>query len=261
MSSAYSGLSLFGSAIAAAMVLSGCGGGGDSGTAPSAPPAAVATPSAEGVYGGTLTGSTNNAFNLLVLENGDAWAIYGTQSATLFGVAGFVQGTGTSSNGSYSVPNGKDFGYSPAQAGSLTATYNATAKTISGTLGSVTFSGGPIPGSLYNYDTAASLSAISGSWSTRDLTGASIALNVAASGAFTAISGFGCQGSGTIVPRASGKNVFNVTLTFGAAPCALAGQSATGIAVLSPLASGRTQLLVTAIDSTRTYGTAAIGTR
>jgi len=28
-------------------------------------------PSAEGVYGGTLTGSTSPAFNMLVLENGD----------------------------------------------------------------------------------------------------------------------------------------------------------------------------------------------
>jgi hypothetical protein len=254
MFSANLGLSLFGSAIVSAMLLGGCGGGGDSAIA-------VATPTAEGVYGGTLTGGRSNAFNLLVLENGEAWSMYGTQSATSFGVAGFVQGAGTSSNGSFTVSNGKDFGFSPAQAGSTSATYDATAKTISGTTGSVTFSGGPVAGSLYNYDTAASLSAISGAWSATGLTGESIALNVAASGAFTATSGLGCKFSGTVAPRASGKNVFNVSLTFGAAPCALAGQAATGIALVYPLASGRTQLLVAAVDSTRTYGAAAVGTR
>lgn len=237
-----------------------CGGGGGDTT----PTASV--PTAEGVYGGQLTGNTTStAFELLVLENGEFWSIYGTQFGNSFGVAGFVQGSGTSSTGSFTSSNGKDFGFAPAVAGTTTAAYNATAKTITGTTtsgtSSVAFGGGPIPGSLYNYDTAASLTTIAGSWSTTSLTGEGIALNVAANGSYTAVGTSGCNFSGTITPRASGKNVFNVGITFGAAPCALAGQSGTGIALAYPITGGLTQLLVAATDSTRTYGSAVFGTR
>lgn len=245
-------------ALASSILVTACGGGGGSSPAPG--------PSAEGVYGGALTGSTSNtAFNLLVLENGEFWTLYGVQTATVFGVTGFAQGTGTSANGSFSSSNAKDFGYAPALAGSLTATYNATAKTITGTAtagtGTVGFSGGPITGSLYNYDTAASLTTITGAWTTTSLTGETVALNVAANGTYTAAGSSGCNFSGTVTPRASGKNVFNVSLTFGAAPCALAGQNGTGIAIAYPLTGGLTQLLIAATDSTRTYGAGVVGTR
>jgi len=247
-------------ALLASAAMVACGGGGGDTT----PTASV--PTAEGVYGGQLTGNTTStAFELLVLENGEFWSIYGTQFGNSFGVAGFVQGSGTSSTGSFTSSNGKDFGFAPAVAGTTTAAYNATAKTITGTTtsgtSSVAFSGGPIPGSLYNYDTAASLTTIAGSWSTTSLTGEGIALNVAANGSYTAVGTSGCNFSGTITPRASGKNVFNVGITFGAAPCALAGQSGTGIALAYPITGGLTQLLVAATDSTRTYGSAVFGTR
>lgn len=249
------------SALVSAIALSGCGGGGgggDSGT-PSA------SPSAEGVYGGTLSGSTSSAFQLLVLENGDFWSMYGTKSPTVFGVDGFVQGSGISSNGSFTSANAKDFGFSPAVAVSTSATYSAAAKTISGSLsanaGTVTFSGGPIAGSLYDYNIAASLNTVAGSWTTTSPTGETVALSITSTGTFTATSSLGCKFNGTVAPRASGKNVFTVSLTFGGAPCALAGQTATGIAVAYPLSSGLTQLLVSVVDSTRTYGTTAFGTR
>ena len=202
---------------------------------------------------------------MLVLENGDFWALYGTQSSTAFGVAGFIQGSGTSNSGSFTSANTKDFGYAPARAGTATATYDATAKTISGTAitgtSAVGFSGGPIVGSLYNYNTAASLTTVTGSWSTTSVTGEGVAVTVAASGTFTAASTLGCNFSGTITPRASGKNVFNVAMTFGAAPCALAGQSATGIALAYPIANGKTELLVAAVEGTRSYGAAVFGSR
>ena len=243
------------------LVACGGGGGGDAST-----PETTTGPTAEGVYGGTLSGNTRStAFELLVLENGEFWSLYGTQIGNTLGVAGFVQGSGTSNNGSFTSSNGKDFGFVPAVAGRTTATYNATAKTITGTstvgTNSVSFSGGPVPGSLYNYDTAASLTTITGNWSTTSLTGEGIALNVAANGSYTAVGTSGCRFSGTITPRASGKNVFNVGITFGAAPCALAGQSGTGIALAYPITGGLTQLLVAATDTSRTYGAAVFGTR
>lgn len=246
------------------LALVACGGGG--GDAPAtAVVAPVGTTTAEGVYGGTLTGSTSSQFEALFLENGEYWTLYGTSTPAAFGVAGFVQGSGTSNNGSFTSANARDFGFAPAVAGSLSATYNTTTKTISGTVssatGSVTFSGGPIPGSLYNYDSAASLASVSGVWSTMSANGETVALNVASNGTFTAAGSSGCSFSGTVTPRASGKNVFNVSLTFGAAPCALPGQSGTGIALAYPLANGTSQLVVAAHDSTRTYGTAVFGTR
>ena len=259
MSKSQFSLSTVFSLIATVSALTACGGGGGS----DAP--ATTGPSAEGVYGGTLTGSPSTAFNLLILDNGDYWSMYGTQGASVFGVAGFVQGTGTSSNGSFTSANGKDFGVFPAVSGSVSATYNASAKTISGTTtstsGTSTFSGGPIAGSLYNYDAAATLSTVAGSWTTTSLTGETVIISIAAGGAFTAVSSGGCRFSGTVAPRASGKNVFNTSLTFGLAPCALPNQNATGIAVAYPLTTGRTQLIVAVTDAARTVGAAVVGTR
>ena len=227
-----------------------------------APPVAV---TAEGVYGGALTGSTSNVFNLLVLENGEYWALYGTRPASVFFVSGVVQGTGASSNGTFTSSNARDFGVVPALAGTVNATYNASAQTIAGNLvfaaGTTGFSGGPIAGSTYNYNTPAQLSAVSGTWALSSTSGNSIAMNIASSGAFTAVSADGCSFSGTVTPRASGKNVFNLSMTFGAAPCALAGQTAAGIALTYPLATGGNQLLAAVVDGTRSFGSVAFGTR
>jgi hypothetical protein len=243
-----------------ATLLSACGGGGDSPASTPAP-----GPSAEGVYGGTLTGATSTAFQMLVLENSDFWSMYGINSTAGFMVAGLVQGSGTSSNGSFTSSNAKDFGVSPAVAGTLAASYDATAKTISGNIKSgtntVTFNGGPVAGSLYNYNIAASLTNIAGQWSLSSTSGETVGINISASGTYTALSRSGCSFAGTIAPRASGKNVFNISMTFGGAPCGLAGQSGSGIALSYPLANGQTQLIVASTDSTRTYGSVAFGNR
>jgi hypothetical protein len=245
-------------AVTLCVALLGCGGGGDDDSP-------ATGPTAEGVYGGTLTGSPSRNFQLLVLENDEAWAIYGTQTSTSFLVAGFVQGVGASKSGSFTSSNARDFGFSPAASGTVNATYDAAAKTvsglISGTAGNVTFNGGPVAGSLYDYNTPAQLSAAAGAWSLTALTGEDVSLNVSAAGALTAISEFGCRFTGTLTPRPSGKNVFNVALTFGASPCVLAGQPATGIAIIYPLASGRVQIVFAGFNSARTIGTAAFGTR
>src|SRR4051812_11657057 len=54
---------------------------------------------AQGFYTGTLTGSTSSQFQLLALENGDVWSLYGNPSGSSFAVRGFVQGP-TTRNGS-----------------------------------------------------------------------------------------------------------------------------------------------------------------
>lgn len=251
-------------AIACATLVA-CGGGGDSTPALQGNVQANPGPSAEGVYGGKINGSSSTDFQLLVLENGDFYSLYGFNSPSAFAVAGFIQGSGTSDNGKFLSTTSKDYGTSPATAVTTAATYDATAKTISGTVTGPkqvsTFSGGPISGSLYNYNAAASLGTITGSWSTTTIEGENVALTVASNGTFSAIGSSGCQFSGTVAPRASGKNVFNVSLTFGAAPCALPGQSGSGIAIAYPITGGKTQLVVAASNTTRSNGTAIFGTR
>jgi len=179
-------------------------------------------------------------------------------------VAGFGQGTGTSDNGTFTSTNFRDFSEVPAVAGRVDATYNRSTPSISGSVtvagSSVGFSGGAIAGSLYNYDTPASIATISGTWNLTDLASETVSLSIAPTGAFTAVSA-GCVFTGSVTPRPSGKNVFNVSLTFGSAPCVLAGQSAMGIAVAYPLATGGTQLIVAAVNGARTQGAAAIGVR
>lgn len=243
-----------------ASLLAACGGdGGDDGSTPAA--------TAEGVYGGMLVGSdAGRDFEALVLDNGDFWAIYGDQTASEFLVTGFVQGHGTSNNGNFTASDTKDFGFAPALAATTAATYNAEAKTITGRLSysgqTVEFSGGPIAGSQYVYDKAAALSEISGSWSVIDTqVGDPVALTIASNGSFTGTSAAGCRMSGSISAHPSGKNVFNVSLSFGPAPCILANQGATGIALTYPLQSGKRQLIVAGFDATRTNGTAIFGVR
>lgn len=229
-------------------------------TQPPPPPATTA----EGVYGGALTGSTASDFQALILENGEFWSLYGQDSGSIFSVYGFVQGMGASSNGAFTASDVKDFGFNPPLSGTLSATYNSSAKTISGTVssasGSVQFSGGPISGSQYNYDRAASLSNISGNWNTVSSSGGSVSVNVSANGSVTTAEG-GCSGSGSITPRSSGKNVFNVSLTFGASPCVLPGQTVTGIAIVYPLSTGQTQLIAAVTNASRTAGVAVFGIR
>ena len=250
-------------ALTALSVLTACGGGGDS-SAPTPTPIPTIS-AAEGVFVGTIAGSTNNAFNLLVLENGDFWTLYGRQSPTAFEVAGIVQGTGTSNNGSFTSSNAKDFGFLPAINTTVSATYNPTAQTITGTLssnaGNVTFNGGPLTNSTYNYAAPATLSSITGAWTTTSTSGEEVFINVATTGAFNAIGASGCGFSGTVTPRASGKNVFNTSMTFGPAPCGLPGQTASGIAIVYPLTTGKTQVIFAQVDATRSFGSAAFGVR
>lgn len=220
---------------------------------------------AEGAYVGTLTGSTNSAFQLVILENGEYWAIYGNQTPATFFVSGLVQGTGVSNNGTFTSSDLKDFGFFPAIAGALNSTYNLATLAFSGTaafsIGTVGFVASPATASTYNYNTAASLTTVSGAWALTASTGESVAVSISPTGVYSASTNLGCTFSGTVTPRPSGKNVFNVTYTFGPAPCALPGQAATGIAITFPVSAGKTQLIVGGVNSARNAGTVAFGTR
>ncbi|XYJ88410.1 hypothetical protein AEMCBJ_12965 [Cupriavidus necator] len=250
------------SALGLAAVLAACGGGGDSGsssstTTPSTQPAATA----EGLYSGTSSSGYQIAG--LVLETGEFYVLYG-KGSTIYGV---VQGNGTSSNGSFSSSNAFDFFLpnSSRIAATVSATYSAK-QSLQGTLTEggqgITFT------SSYqsSYDTPASISAIAGTYSGAAATGSGtspVSLTVKSDGTFSGTSPGAsgtCGYSGTVTPRATGKNVFNATVTFNGSNCALGTATVSGYAV-SVVSGGVTMLYAVGLLPDRSNGFLAIGTK
>ncbi len=211
------------------VLLIGCGsvssgsGGGNSGSTDG---------DAQGFYHGFA--SSGYAFESIVLPNDQFYGIYGTVTATQFVVYGMITGQGASSVNTFTAPSVTDLFYNGATySGSLNASFVAGAS-FNGSLneeGSVTtFSGTPYISSAYNYDTPASISSISGSWSGSLLNGVAATVTISNSGALSGSSS-GCSFSGTVTPDSSNKNFFNVILTFGGSPCVIPNQTASGIGI------------------------------
>lgn len=243
----------------AATLLTACGGGGGS-SAPAPTPMAKA----EGVYSGTT--STGLEFSLLVLENDQFYSLLGTTIGGVFFVSSLAEGQGNSNNGSFAASGvNQYFDNGEVISGAVTSTYNAGVS-ISGTIsqppfGTSSFSGTTPVASTYIYNTPANPSSISGAWSGQDLSGAGVNFSIGAGGAVSGTSLLGCSFSGSVTPRASGKNVFDTSVTFGGAPCALPGQTVQGITVTYLLANGQRQLLTAITNSNRTAGTAIFAAR
>jgi len=244
--------------------LSACGGGG------SGEPAAALTPPSENVQG-IYTGTSNNPeapdFDLLVLEDGSLWAIYGTRFSNALSVTGFVQGDASFKDGQLSSSNIRDHGFVPAEPARLTGTYtDAVAPSVSGQLrysnSTVSFSARANTAAAQAYDTPASIADISGTW-TLDLTdGERASINISAVGAIGGSATSGCRFSGQATPRPNGKNVFNVSIVFNNdSRCALPGQTGTGVAISYTLADSRRQLIVLLENGTRDKGVGAFGVR
>lgn len=255
-------------AVAAALIfpLAGCGGGGSAAgarfdsvtTTSSTTPAATA----EGLYAGTA--SNERYFNTLVLENNKYYIFYGGLAGDSFSVVGLITGTGQSANGSFTSTDAREF---PALGVPLVGTLSGTftpdinfsaVVTTRGT--AVTYPGATFPGTAYAYRTPARVADIAGAWNMSTESGTPASLNISSTGTYIGASA-GCDFSGTITPRASGKNVFDVTIRFGPSPCTLAGQTLTGHAVSYLQGSGKRQLLMAGSDAARSVVTVLAGTR
>ena len=253
-------------ACALPMLIAACGGGGGGGgvnTGPvSTPPPAPVVGAAQGIYIGTT--NDGREVDTIVLDNDQFYTMYGNTVGSAFQVSGFVQGDGKSNNGSFTSANAVD---STALNTRVAATVNATytpGLNLNGSLvesaGTVTFNSAPISSAVINYNSPASLASIAGKWNLTSLRGFATALNIGATGVLTGTSS-GCIINGSITPRAAGKNVFDVSIDFGPAPCLIPNQNIKGIAVEYLLTSGQRQLIVAGIDSTRFNTAAFFGVR
>jgi hypothetical protein len=246
-----------GMALSALLILSACGGGGGGGS-----PTPVATSPMQGVFQGTS--SNGKTIDALVLEDGSFWDIYGIPSGSALAVQGVAAGSSTASNGSFTL-SFNDF-YTPgntAVSGTGSGTYSGTnlvgTLTENGVTGTFNLTA-PVT-TNYNYNVAATIATVAGSWSGSLLDGETATVNISSSGALTGTSSLGCAVTGTVTPRPSGKNVFNVSVTFGASPCALPNQTSTGIGLTYPLGNGTNQLIVGLVTPSQTKATAFFAIR
>ncbi len=222
-------------------------------------------PRIEGAYAGTLrgTGGSPSAFQLLVLPEGDFFAIYGDNANGRFSARGYMQGQQHEASPGAWAGSGREFGIESPSGVELQATLaadTAVAGTVIGADGLVSpFSGTAMPSSTFDYRQPAQLSSIVGTWKMNTPYDQRATLAISQDAVLTG-SVDGCSFSGKATPLAE-RNVFNVAMTFGGEPCVLVGQTARGIALAHRLPDGRQQLMVMVQDDSRSEGGLLVGLR
>lgn len=228
------------------LALSACGGGGGD-SAPS-------VNTAEGIWSGPV--STGYDVSLAVLENGEAWGVYSSGNV----IYGALYGTATGSGTTFSA-SGTDFNF---------LTNTTSNGTFSGTVAqknsiNATSGGGATIALSYNstYDTAASLASLAGTYSYDGRTGAYSVnpgmVTINSNGAFS-LSDSGCTVTGQLTPRASGKNIYNSTMSFVGTCVFPTGTSTSGVAYLDTSVSPN-RFISLALTSSKDDGLILLGTK
>lgn len=195
------------------------------------------------------------------MDDGTYYVLYSTLADPSV-IGGIVQGHGTSNNGSFTSTDARDFNLEGE--GVLDATVSASYAVRQSFNGTVMYTAGGATTFATAYDPAyeltPSLAALAGTY-----TGAvafslgveNATVQVSDSGVITGTGESGCTLTGTASPRTSG-NVFNLSITFGGAPCYFAGQTLTGIAYYDddPIVK---RLYAAAPNATRTDGVLFVG--
>ena len=238
------------------VALAACGGsGGNGGAAPPPEPA----PSAQGLW----TGSTNTSRSVtgIVLDGGTYWVLYSFPHASSF-IAGVVQGTAGSVNGSFSSSDAIDFNLEGQ--GFNNATVSASYVVKQSFNGSVTY---PNPNqtftftSSYNpdYDQTPSVSAIAGTYiGIASVAGSNeaITLVISSQGVVGGTGGTsGCQYLGAAVPRAKG-NLYDLSVAIGGGACPNGTTAVTGIGYFDASAK---RLYLAALNKSRSNGLIFVG--
>jgi hypothetical protein len=212
-------------------------------------PTTPQTSSAEGFWVGST--NTNRTLTGVVLDDG-AYYLFYSVAGNSAQIAGVIQGTGTSDNGTFTSSNTRDFRIgASAQNATLSATY-ANSQFFNGT---VTYAGGTTVTFTSSFNTAynsnPTLAAVSGFYTGQAGSSGGVQtanINVTADGTFAGAETNGCAFTGTATPRIRG-NAFNQTVVFGALPCFFTSSTFQGIALFD-LATLR--LMTAAPNGTRT---------
>ena len=216
--------------------------------------ASVPNQSAEGLWTGTT--ATGYQVNLLVLENNEYWTTVGYQSGNNFLVSSF-------DNGGFIVNGASGFSYYREYfpnystllgygTGTVVTNTSISGTTYTGGNAGVKVNFAPMPNSTYNYNKQANLNEIVGNWSGAFLNGYASNVLISASGAISGTVA-NCSYTGTIKPRASGKNVFDFSITNGVG-CSVVGLVESGIGITYITSTGKRQLLAAGVDGTKTIG-------
>ena len=258
---------LFGASLLATLVACGNASdpGGFSGTpapspSPSPSPSPTPLPSAEGLW----TGNTNTSRSVtgIVLEDGTYYFLYSIVNRPLL-IGGVVQGIGTSTNGSFTSGNARDFNLEGAgvQSATIDGTYVAR-QSLNGTItytsptGTVTFT----TAFDSDWDTTPTLAAIAGNYTGQVASSQGVentTLAISPTGAISGTGDSGCTVTGSVTPRSSG-NVYVATIVFGPAPCFFASQTLTGVAYYR---ANLRALYATAPNTNRTDGVLFVGVK
>ena len=191
-----------------------------------------------------------------MLENGDIWGVY-VNSAT--NNLGALHGT-AAVNGLQVSGSLTDFNFISMQSYPVNYTGTFVPKSK---LDIQTISGGMTLAASYvaSYDQPASQAAIAGTYSGAGLTTTvpmqSIPITISSAGVATMPAINGCAASGTVVPRPTGKNVYDVTVTFQGSSCTIGnGATARGIGTYT-----NGTLMLEALNNTKTDGFFYVGTK
>ena len=128
------------------------------------------TASPEGAYNGTLRDATSQAqMQLVILENGEFWAVYGQDDSSTFWVDGFTHGKAVSQAGSVRIDDLRDFGHLPPTSAPMNGRYDDSANALSGTItgpdGDIAIEAGRVTdGALYEYHAPADPVQLAGLW-------------------------------------------------------------------------------------------------
>ena len=237
---------LYALAASAVATLVACGGGGGGG-------ASATNADAQGYWTGLA--STGYTVSTVVLETGETWGVYSSGS-TIYGA---LYGNASVSGNNISI-TGTDFNFltNSSSSGNLTGTVAAkSTMSLSG-------SGVTVPLTYKAaYDNAATAAAITGNWSFIGRSGSYTLLpgtiTVDGAGRFT-LNQTNCVTSGSIVPRPSGKNIYNVVLSGVGTGCAVGQSSMAGIAYLDTTVTPN-KFLSLALIPGKSDGVVVIGTK
>ena len=191
----------------------------------------------------------------IVLDNGTYWLLYSVPHVSAL-VAGVVQGTGSSLNGSFSSSDGIDFNLEGQ--GINSATLSASYVARQSFNGSVAY---PDPNQAFTftgaydaeYDQTPSAAAIAGTYTgiasvvgSNELT----TIAVSSSGVVVGTGTGGCKFLGTAAPRTKG-NLYDLSVVFGGGVCSGGTSAVTGIGYLDASAK---RLYVAALNKSRSNG-------